>query len=219
MIRRREFTIGRPLQHGLNGWEKRRYRVRFEQALSAVLAVTVLLFVAFKRFHKRITIPHYVFSNTMVVSDLPPSTQAGAMPRPPILPQLPVPSEDEYISEDVTIDMVDFNDVDGLLPFDGNMGNGPITGSFATGPRPIREVVPEYPDDLRRRGVQGVITLSILVNAAGAVDSVVVIGNTTGNKRLERSAVAAAYKTRYMPFQKEDRTPFWIERPIRFEGK
>ncbi|MBN2417580.1 TonB family protein [bacterium] len=219
MIRRTQFTLGRPLQQGLNGWEKRQYRVRFERALIVVMAITIVLFTGFKRVGKKIKIPHYVFSNTIMIADLPPATEVGAMPRPPLLPQIPVPSEDEYISEDVTIDIVDFNDIDGLLPFDGPAGSGPVTGAFATGPRPIREVVPEYPDDLRKRGVEGVVMLSILVNATGAVDSVVVIGNTTRNRRLERAAVAAAYKTQYMPFDTQKGSSFWIERPTRFEGK
>ena len=100
----------------------------------------------------------------------------------------------------------------GLGDLDGGMGG-------YGGPRPIREVIPEFPESERKKGVHGVVELKILVNASGRVDSVMVLNNTTGSKILARSAKAAAYRSIYRPVKnKKQALAKWVVRPYRFDS-
>jgi len=217
MIKRNVFQPGKSLDRGENGQEKKRYRIRLEKSLVFTLAITLILFLLFKTRNAKYEIPEYVFSSEMVVNEIMPVTRQAGRQRPPVIPRIPIVSEDEFVHEDVTIDIVDLNLVEGLEAYDipGQNSSRPMSG-----PRPLLEVIPEYPDDLRKKGIAGVINLSILVNLAGKVDSVIVLGNSTKNQRLARAAVAAAYKTVYMPLKTRAKNKaFWIKRPIRFEGR
>jgi TonB family protein len=66
-------------------------------------------------------------------------------------------------------------------------------------PQPIWEVVQEYPEQEKKRGIRGLVELDLLVNADGLVDSVRVVRNETLNKNLELSAIRAARGSRYLP--------------------
>ena len=149
---------------------------------------------------------------------IPQTRQGGGLSRPPTLPQVPIPTEDEYIPDDETIEITRFDLFEDIPLFDGVGGGGGYRGIGR--PRPIREVIPEYPNAERKKGVEGVVILEIFVNAEGRVDSVRVLSNTTRSKRLELSAIEAAYKSLYVPAKRDGRNvPIWIQRPYRFERK
>ena len=63
-------------------------------------------------------------------------------------------------------------------------GNGSGSG-YDVQPRPVWEVMPEYPERERKQGVMGLVELDLLVNIKGLVDSVRVVKNETSNKNLE----------------------------------
>ena len=147
-----------------------------------------------------------------------PQTTQGGLRKPPTLPQIPIPSEDEYIPEDETIEITRLDMFENLL--EGFRCSGKGSYHVRSSPRPILEVIPEYPSAERKRGVEGDVILEILVNYEGRVDSVQVLSNTTTSKRLELSAIEAAYKSRYIKIgRKGNNGPIWIERPYRFEKK
>ena len=152
--------------------------------------------------------------------DMVPATRHGGMPRPPDLPQVPIPVEDEYLPEDETIDLFEFDPNEGISLFDG-IGTMPEAGGAGgLGLRPIREVIPEYPNDLRKKGIEGVVMLSLYVNPTGGVDSVEVLQNTSRNKRLERYAIHAAYSSRYVPAKRDGKKiACWIQRRYEFGGE
>jgi TonB family protein len=66
-------------------------------------------------------------------------------------------------------------------------------------PQPVWEVMQEYPEAEKKRGVKGLVELDLLVNTEGLVDSVRVVRNETLNKNLELSAIRAARGSRYLP--------------------
>jgi len=86
-------------------------------------------------------------------------------------------------------------------------GNG-IQGTDTIPPRPILQVMPQYPKDERK--VSGKIQLLVKVNASGRVESVIVASNTTDNPAFEKTAIDAAYASRYRParYNKID-VPAW----------
>ncbi len=221
------FHIGKVVDAGANDKEKASYRIRFEQALIVVLSVMIIFFVLSKRIPYRPfqRVPIIGFS-TLSIEDLMPATRQGGLPRPPALPQVPIPSEDEFLPEDETIDSTRLNVRQGIPIFDGDgTGSGAGGGDGfgyggGMGAKPIRDVIPEYPEEERKQGVEGVVELAILVNEMGRVDSVRVLLNTTRSQRLEKSAIQAAMKSRYMPPRHQGkRISRWIRRPYRFERK
>lgn len=204
----------------VGGAERRRYRVRLEKALVLSLTALTLLFGISRRMpqrKKRVA----VFSGSSLASvDLTPITQQGGIPRPPTLPQIPIPTEDEFLPEDETIEETTLEILENIPLFDGfGRGTG-FEGSGGFGPRPIREVIPEYSKEERNRGAQGVVELYILVNSEGYVDSVRVLVNTTTSRILEQAAIRAAKMSQYVPATRDGRNVArWIRRPYRFEGR
>lgn len=61
---------------------------------------------------------------------------------------------------------------------------------------------PEYPDEARRQGIEGAVTLEIRVREDGSVDTVEVVD---GAEPLAAAAVAAARKARYAPARRDGR--------------
>ena len=205
---------------GLRVEEVNAYRTRLELGMVLSLILCTSFFLASRRLDQRMEPPVYFVGDALSALDLPPVTQRGSLPRMPTLPQIPIPSEDEFLPEEETIDLTDLDLSVGVPSLEG-LGLGE-TGSMAGGgaPRPLRLALPEYPEELRKKGVEGVVVLSMRINNRGQVDSVYVMENTSGNRRLARSAMEAARKTLYMPVQRgKDRPSVWITRPFTFEGK
>ena len=212
-----QFRLVKVMEKGAYADEKRKYRIHFERALLVVLTCVVILFLVSRRMHERNRRVRFVPGFATMNLDLVQATKRGGMPRPPDLPQVPIPVEDEYLPDDETIDIFDFDVNEGIPLFDG-FGTAPDAGGM--GLRPIREVIPEYPKDLRKRGIEGVILLTILVNSRGHVDSVEVLKNTSLSKRLEQAAIQAAYGSRYVPAKRDgEKIACWIQRRYEFGGR
>jgi TonB family protein len=214
---RHQFRIIRVLKSGPYAKEKDCYRIYFERALISTLACMIVLFAVSHRIPKRNRKYDFIPGFSTMNIDMVPATRHGGMPRPPDLPQVPIPVEDEYLPEDETIEIFEFDPNEGISLFDG-VGTVPdMGGNGGMGLRPIREVIPEYPKDLRKKGVEGVVLLSLFVTAGGIVDSVEVIQNTSMDKRLERYAIQAAYHSRYVPAKRDgEKIACWIRRKYEF---
>ena len=205
---------------GVREAEKQKYRVRLERALIVSLLAAVILFSLSRRMPRRIKNVEFTGGPVLASVDLMPITQQGGVPRPPNLPQIPIPTEDEFLPDDETIEDTSLELLENIPMFDGFGRGSAMGGSGGFGPRPIREVIPEYPKDERSRGAAGVVELFILVNAEGYVDSVRVLVNTTMSKVLEQSAIRAARMSQYVPATRDGRNVSrWIRRPYRFEGR
>ena len=219
---RNRFLPFKSFDKGAYGQEKAVYRIRFEKALIFSLVSALLVFLVSRRLPERTQKTWKLNSMmTAVAMDVTPRTKQGTMARPPTLPQVPIPTEDEYLPEDETIELTQLDIFEDIPLFDG-MGGGGGGGVYRVPwrPRPIREVIPEYPESERKRGVEGVVVLEILVNQEGYVDSVRVVDNTTRSQLIAHSAVEAAYRSQYVPATRDGRkVPIWIQRPYRFEGK
>ena len=60
----------------------------------------------------------------------------------------------------------------------------------------VSQVSPEYPPDLKRAAIGGMVRLDIVVNARGAVDFIQIAG---GNPILAESAARAVKQWKYVP--------------------
>jgi len=73
-----------------------------------------------------------------------------------------------------------------------------------------------YPLRARRRGLEGVVELRILVDRAGAVVRVVV-ERSSGHELLDDAARAGVARWRFHPARRDgEPVAFWIRRVIRF---
>jgi protein TonB len=64
-------------------------------------------------------------------------------------------------------------------------------------PVPIRTFAPEYPFEMRREGVNGVVTVKVTIDEHGAVSSTEVVKSS--NPAFERPAVDAVTKWKFKP--------------------
>ena len=76
---------------------------------------------------------------------------------------------------------------------------------------------PRYPVMARKRGYQGTVLLSVLVNKEGKVD-ILWLFKTSGYKILDNAAIEAVKDWTFEPGRKGDEAvAMWVEVPVKFE--
>jgi TonB family protein len=133
------------------------------------------------------------------VNDIPQTRQALSVKGSPVKPIIPIASD---IVEDILADETDvrFGTEDGLLEIPAMPAPPGGKGkSEYFPPKLIVSKFPEYPADLQKQGVSGVIILQVKIDVTGKVVDHKVKMNTTRNSTLEKLAVETVYKCRYNP--------------------
>lgn len=154
----------------------------------------------------------------ITVEPIPPTEQGKKRPLPP-KPAIPIPSEEEWIPEEETIEPIQFT-FHSAAGEDGGGGtqDAGIGAPTIIPPRPIAWVIPEYPEEDRKRGVRGEVKLSIQIDSTGKVIEAIVIENTTGSERCAQAAIRAALASRFLPARKGGKpTSYWLIQPYRFD--
>jgi len=188
-----------------------------EIGIIAALGVVTILFYAFKDFK-----PSYALEKKLDVTienvDIPPTEQLQKPP-PPARPAIPIESEDEDIPDDLTIEEteIDFSEtVDELPPPEEDE---PIVPFFALSDKPevIKQGKIEYPELARKAGIEGRVTVKVLINTKGDVEKVEVV---KGHPMLNDAAVDAAKEWKFKPGKQRDRfVKVWMNIPIDFKLK
>jgi protein TonB len=82
-------------------------------------------------------------------------------------------------------------------------------------PVPVRTVAPDYPEELRREGISGLVTVKCTIDEQGNVVDPTVMKSS--NPAFEKPALAALLKWKFKP-AKQDGTPVAtkISIPIKF---
>lgn len=189
------------------------YQLVLEKSAIVALCIVILIFLLFPKFQFSKVIEKKIIFTSLDVEDIP-VTHQGARRQPPPKPAVPIPTDDELFPEDVTIEETELD----LNLYSEQDGFDFLSGiPVVYQPRPIFEVIPEYPQELQKKGVEGTIKLHLHINANGYVDDVVVLENTTGSSNCANAAKAAALKGRYIPArQKGKSTDIWIIRTYSF---
>ncbi len=153
----------------------------------------------------------------VTVENIPKTLHSRRKP-PPARPAVPIPTDEETIPEDLTLEPIDptffiESDDDG----GGGEGDRGLGAPTLTPPRPIAWVIPEFPASEKKRGVNGEVKLSLEIAPTGRVLQAVVLENTTGSALCAQAAVKAALASRYIP-AKEDGKPvtYWHTQVYRF---
>jgi protein TonB len=146
-----------------------------------------------------------------------PQTEQIQRPPPPARPSIPIESEDEDIPDDLTIEEtdIDFSEtIDDLPPPEEDE---PIVPFFALSekPEPVRPVKPEYPELARKAGIEGRVTVKVLIGTKGNVEKVEIL---KGHPMLNDAAVDAAMEAQFKPGKQRDRfVKVWMTIPIDFK--
>lgn len=91
----------------------------------------------------------------------------------------------------------------------------PAYAQKAEPPVPVRTVAPEYPSELRREGVSGLVMVKCSIDESGNVTETLV--EKSSNPAFEKPALAAVKKWKFKP-AKQDGAPVAIKVsiPIKF---
>jgi periplasmic protein TonB len=152
-----------------------------------------------------------------------PQTQQFDIPEPPSRPTVPVASDEDFEDEDLTIDELDFDEIEELEAPPPESSNGPgfVFIPHEKDPIPkggyralMRNVV--YPDIAREAGIEGTVYVDAFINKNGLVtESVIFMG--IPNTGLNESALSAVRRTKWKPAKQRDKDiGVWMRIPIKF---
>ena len=183
-----------------NQFEKSKlaYKKTIEKSLVISLAFFIILVQIFPKAFKRDAEELPPVSFAFEIEEIPLTKQSVRRGyQPPQKPVIPIASEDPDIPMDATIDetILDWN------AGDARAGRSGLTVGQADTipPRPIVQVLPEYPKALQKQNVKGTVKIMLYVNEDGRVQEAVVTENSTGSSACSEAALIAAKKCQYLP--------------------
>ena len=91
--------------------------------------------------------------------DIPQTQQIDNTP-PPARPSIPVPTDDEDIADDVTLDDLDFDDFEAWDAPPAPSGPKVKFIPYDDPPKPISAIRPVYPEIAQEAGIEGVVAVS-----------------------------------------------------------
>ena len=181
---------------------RNKYPKWMEIGIIIALGIITILFYAFKDFKPSSTLEKKL-DITIENIDIP-KTEQIQRPPPPARPSIPIESEDEDLPDNLTIEEteVNFNEsVDELPP---PKEEEPIVPFFALSEKPevIKQGKPEYPELARKAGIEGRVTVEVVIGTTGDVEQVKIV---KGHPMLDDAALAAAKKWKFKPGKQRDR--------------
>ncbi len=87
-------------------------------------------------------------------------------------------------------------------------------------PKPLGSPVPDYPYEAKKRGIEGMTVVKMLIDTDGSVMDVKVL-KSSGNQLLDEAALDAALKSKFKPAEhyfngKSYKVRVWVSRPFKF---
>lgn len=165
-------------------------------------------------------------------SEVPIIQQQMETAKPPSRPSIPIESDNEDLSEDITIDpTTDFSSYQAWEappppPPEEQHSEGPRVKfiPYDEPPEPLggfaaiqRNIV--YPEIAQEAGIEGTVIVQAYVNEFGKVTECVVLKGVP-NTGLDEAAIAAIMKTRFKPAKQRDRNVgVYISIPVIFKLK
>ena len=168
-----------------------------------VIRVTVLIgigliitnFLLFPRFGNNLEfedVDQVIIENI----DIPQTQQIDNTP-PPARPSIPVPSDDEDIADDLTLDELDFDDFSNLdAPPPPPSGPKVVFIPYDDPPQPMTSIRPQYPEIAQEAGIEGVVVVQAFIDKKGRVKETLILKGVP-NTGLDEAAMEAIRKTRF----------------------
>jgi protein TonB len=153
-----------------------------------------------------------------------PETRQERKPPPPVRPAVPIATDSPDVPDDVTIETTELDMLELPPPPAFDFGEGEVEleeeeeiveiWKVEKQPVPIVQVKPAYPDVARKAGIEGQVTVLVLVNKEGLVEAA---GSITGNEIFHEVARAAALQWEFEPAIQNDKpVKVWVSLPFKF---
>ncbi len=198
---------------------KRYYRYYFEFSLFLSLLILVFIMRYFPEFSSETGRLPAKPNIVVEISDIAPTRQIVSAKGKPVKPVIPIAGN---VKEELLFDDdANLGDEFGLLPIPAPPPP-PVNNekSDYQPPRLIVSKFPEYPKELQKLGISGVVILEVKVDVSGKVIEHRIRSNTTNNVTLEKLAVETVYQCRYTPAM-QDKKPVvaWTDHKFEFMDK
>ncbi len=194
------------------------YPITVRLAILCGIILVTILFLVFPRFLA--TVEFEKIKQIEIESiDIPQTEQIDNTP-PPARPSIPVPSDDEDIAEDLTLDELDFDDFSNLdAPPPPPSGPKVKFIPYDDPPVAITPIRPVYPDIAQEAGIEGVVVVQAFIDKKGRVKETLILKGVP-NTGLDEAAMEAIRKTRFRPAKQRERSVgVWISIPVNFRLK
>ena len=190
--------------------------VRLAGLLGIVLVI--IIFIIFPRF-----LPSVEFEDVdqIIIENIDiPQTQQIENTPPPARPSIPVPSDDEDIADDLTLDELDFDDFSSLdAPPPPPSGPKVVFIPYDDPPVALSPIRPTYPEIAQEAGIEGVVVVQAFIDKKGRVKETLILKGVP-NTGLDEAAMEAIRKTRFRPAKQRERAVgVWISIPVNFKLK
>mgnify|MGYP001456017672 FL=1 len=182
------------------------------------ISLVILNFLLFPRFGNSLEfedIEQVIIENI----DIPQTQQIDNTP-PPARPSIPVPSDDEDIADDLTLDELDFDDFSNLdAPPPPPSGPKVVFIPYDDPPVAMSPIRPRYPEIAQEAGIEGVVVVQAFIDEKGRVKETLILKGVP-NTGLDEAAMEAIRKTRFRPAKQRERAVgVWISIPVNFRLK
>ena len=182
------------------------------------IILVILNFLIFPRFINTLsfeTVDQLIIENI----DIPQTQQIDNTP-PPARPSIPVPSDDEDIADDLTLDELDFDDFSNMdAPPPPPSGPKVVFIPYDDPPVAMTPIRPIYPEIAQEAGIEGVVVVQAFIDQKGRVKETIILKGIP-NTGLDEAAMEAIRKTRFRPAKQRERAVgVWISIPVNFKLK
>lgn len=182
------------------------------------IGLVILNFLLFPRFGNSLEfedIEQIIIENI----DIPQTQQIDNTP-PPARPSIPVPSDDEDIADDLTLDELDFDDFSNLdAPPPPPSGPKVVFIPYDDPPVAMSPIRPKYPEIAQEAGIEGVVVVQAFIDEKGRVKETLILKGVP-NTGLDEAAMEAIRKTKFRPAKQRERAVgVWISIPVNFRLK
>ena len=160
----------------------------------------------------------------IVVEDIPLTEQIKKAPPPP-RPSIPIPTENEDVPDDLTIESTDL-DLSELPPPppppEDNMEGGYVFIPYDEGPQPIGgypaiQKSLKYPEIARKAGIEALVIVGVLIDEKGNSVKTQIMNNVGHKVGFEEAAQAAVMQVKWHPAKQRDKpVKVWVSIPVRF---
>ncbi|MCG8605648.1 TonB family protein [bacterium] len=203
-------------------------KLKYRKVLELSLVVALVIMIATFQSLRAINLESAESKTPDVqieVADIPPTEQIKKPPPPP-KPSIPIPTENEDVPEDLTIETteLDLTDIPPPPPPPEEEDEINIFVAYDEPPSPkggfaaIQRAL-KYPEIARKAGIEGRVIVQVLVSEKGEVVKTRVI-KSLGHSGCDEAAVEAIRKVKWKPaLQRDKPVKVWVAIPVIFKLK
>ncbi len=176
----------------------------FHIGLIVSLVIIIALTIIFQRDANFNSVSPYIKTNFTFIAEDIPETRQTIVPPQPRLPTIPVVSEEIELPLEELEYHVEVYDFD----FSSELPSTPFESSnISTGPRPLEESIPRFPQSEINKGSEGSIEVLLYIDAQGNVTNADIVSNSTDSKKLEELVLQSALKSKYRAARDKNNRP------------